>query len=68
MVWQETHSQMGLTSARDSTAISLNGRQGSGEIWKGGKGPSSLVGFIALPHLMEWHPKRDRLWKKRWCF
>lgn len=64
MVWHETHSQMGLGSARDSTAISVNGRQGSVETWKGGKGPSSLVCFIGLPHLMECIPKETNSGKK----
>ena len=35
MVWQKTHSQMGLRSARDSTAISVNGRKGPVDTWKG---------------------------------
>lgn len=67
-VWQETHSQMGLRSARESTAISVNGRQGSVETWKGGKGHSSWVCFIGLLYLTEWHPKRDKFGEKRWYF
>lgn len=35
VVWQKTHSQMGLRSARDSTAISVKGKKGPVETWKG---------------------------------
>lgn len=68
-VWQETHTQMGLRGARDSTAISVGGRQESVKTWKGEEGLSSLVCFIGLPYLMDWHPRRDQFCKKkRWYF
>lgn len=67
-VWQETHAQMGLRGARDSTAISVGGRQESVETRKGEEGPSSLVCFIGLPHVMDWHPERDQFRKKKVVF
>lgn len=67
-VWQETNSQMGLRSARDSTVISVNGRQGSVETWKGRTGPASFVCFVGSPHLMEWRLKGCQFGEKKWYF
>lgn len=56
-IWQANNSQMGLRSARDSTVISMNGMQGSVEIWTGATGSDSFVCFVGLPHSRDWHSK-----------
>lgn len=61
-IWQANNSQMGLRSARDSTVISVNGMQGSVEIWTGATG-SDFCLFCWLATLQGLAFLRRPIWK-----
>lgn len=66
MVWQETCSQMGLRSARETQQILPMGGGGQGRLERGEGTFLWRLDWLGTPHGI--HPKRDPLWKKRWYF